>query len=271
MAEKRYYWMKLQDDFFDSKRIKKLRRLAGGDTFTIIYLKMQLLAMKHDGMLEYAGLEDSFAKELALDLDEDDDNVAVTVNYLLNCGLLETSDDRSFFLPYAVANTGSEGSSAKRMRDCRERKAALETSAAEMLQQPVTEASQSDETSMEGRHIVTERKRRDREETEKKGISQLIVDLYNETCVSLPRVRSLSDARKKAIKARMNLYTLEDFKTLFEKAQASDFLKGKNARDWMANFDWLVKDANMAKVLDGCYDSNRRSSSGHGEEDDDVL
>ena len=123
MAEKRYYWLKLQDDFFDSKRIKKLRKLAGGDTFTIIYLKMQLLAMKRDGVLEYTGLEDSFAKELALDLDEDDDNVAVTVAYLLNCGLLETSDDREYFVPYAVLNTGSEGSSTKRVREHRERKA----------------------------------------------------------------------------------------------------------------------------------------------------
>lgn len=47
MAEnKRYYWLKLMDDFFDSKRIKKLRKMAGGDTYTIIYLKMQLLSLK---------------------------------------------------------------------------------------------------------------------------------------------------------------------------------------------------------------------------------
>ena len=42
MAEKRYYWLKFRDDFFDSKRIKKLRKMAGGDTYTIIYLKMML-------------------------------------------------------------------------------------------------------------------------------------------------------------------------------------------------------------------------------------
>lgn len=125
MAEKRYYWLKLQDDFFNSLRIKKLRKLAGGDTFTIIYLKMQLLAMKKDGVLEYKGLEDSFAKELALELDEDDDNVDITVRYLLSCGLLETSNDRKYFVPYAVENTGSEGSSAKRMRDARAKSVTL--------------------------------------------------------------------------------------------------------------------------------------------------
>ena len=72
MAEnKRYYWLKLMDDFFASKRIKKLRKLAGGDTYTIIYLKMQLLSLNRGGYLEYTGLEDEFYKEVALDIDED--------------------------------------------------------------------------------------------------------------------------------------------------------------------------------------------------------
>ena len=123
MAGKRYYWLKLQDGFFDSKRIKKLRKIAGGDTYTIIYLKMQLLAMKRDGVLEHSGLEDSFAAELALDLNEEPDNVSVTVSYLLSCGLLETADSREYFVPYSVENTGSEGTSAKRMRQLRERHA----------------------------------------------------------------------------------------------------------------------------------------------------
>lgn len=119
--QKRYYWLKLQDGFFNSKRIKKLRKLAGGDTYTIIYLKMQLLAMKTGGILKWTGLEESFADELALDLDEDPDNVAVTMRYLLSVGLAETDDNSKFFLPYAVENVGSETSAAKRMRDMRER------------------------------------------------------------------------------------------------------------------------------------------------------
>lgn len=122
MAEKRFFWLKLQEDFFKSKRIKKLRRIAGGDTYTIIYLKMQLLAIKNGGCLEYTGLESSFAKELALDIDEDPENVTITVNFLLSCGLMETSDNSEYFLPYAVLNTGSESSSTQRVRDYRERK-----------------------------------------------------------------------------------------------------------------------------------------------------
>lgn len=82
---------------------------------------------------------------------------------------------------------------------------------------------------------------------------QQIVDLYNSICKSFPSVRSLSDARRKAIKARLNTYTLEDFQTVFENAEASSFLKGSNDRNWSANFDWLIKDSNIAKVLEGNY------------------
>lgn len=123
---KRYYWLKLHDDFFDSKRIKKLRRMAGGDTYLIIYLKMQLLAMKSDGVLKWTGLEENFADELALDLDESPDNVQVVLAYLLNCGLAETSDNISYFLPYAISNTGSETASTQRVKEHRKRLKALQ-------------------------------------------------------------------------------------------------------------------------------------------------
>lgn len=124
MAEgKRYYWLKLYDDFFGSLRIKKLRKMAGGDTFVIIYLKMQLKAMKSEGILQFKGVEEDFVDELALDLDEEPDNVRITLAYLTACGLCETSDSINFFLPYAVENTGSEGASAQRVREFRAKQA----------------------------------------------------------------------------------------------------------------------------------------------------
>lgn len=122
MAEgKRYFWLRLHDDFFRSVRIKKLRRMAGGDTYVVIYLKMQLKAMKSDGVLTWRGYEQDFVDELAIDLDEEPDNVRVTLAYLLSCGLAETEDKVNFFLPYAVENTGSETAAAERMRKMRGR------------------------------------------------------------------------------------------------------------------------------------------------------
>lgn len=120
MAEKRYYWLKLKDDFFDSIRIKKLRSLAGGDTYTIIYLKMLLKAIKNDGILEYQGIETSICEEIALDINESPDNVGVALKYLLSCGLAEQQYN-DCLLPEAIELVGSEQESAERVRNYRER------------------------------------------------------------------------------------------------------------------------------------------------------
>ena len=90
---KRYYWLKLPEDFFRQKPIKKLRKIAGGDTYTIIYLKMLLIAMKEDGKLYFEGVEDDFYEELSLELDEDSENVKVTVLFLIRQGLMELIDE----------------------------------------------------------------------------------------------------------------------------------------------------------------------------------
>ena len=139
---KRYYWLRLYDDFFTSKRIKKLRRMAGGDTYTIIYLKMQLTAMKNDGILKWTGLEDNIADELSLDLDESPDDIKVTLAFLLSCGLAETSDNVSYYFPYSVCNVGSEGSSAKRVRDFRRRQKEINSSEALQCNTDVTPMKQ---------------------------------------------------------------------------------------------------------------------------------
>lgn len=84
-----------------------------------------------------------------------------------------------------------------------------------------------------------------------------VVEAYNKTCVSFPAVKSLSESRKKAIRARLKTYSLGDFQAMFEKAEKSDFLKGENQRNWSANFDWMIKDSNFAKILDGNYDNDK--------------
>ncbi|MBQ1358498.1 MAG: DUF4373 domain-containing protein [Oscillospiraceae bacterium] len=87
-----------------------------------------------------------------------------------------------------------------------------------------------------------------------------IMSLFNRICTGFPQISKMSDRRRKAIKARINAgYSIRDFETVFEKAQASDFLKGANDRNWSADFDWMIADSNMAKILDGNYDNGKAS------------
>lgn len=89
---------------------------------------------------------------------------------------------------------------------------------------------------------------------------QQIADMYNATCVSFPRLTRLSEKRKRAIKARLRKYSIDDIQRVFEIAEESDFLKGENNRNWSADFDWMMNDTNMAKILDGKY-ANRKSTA----------
>lgn len=112
MAEKTYYWLKLEKNFFTSKAMKKLRKIAGGDAYTIIYLKLQLLSLENEGILYFEGVEDSLIDELALDIDEDVDNVRFTIMFLEKCGLLEINNDSEMFLteiPYAIGKETEDG------------------------------------------------------------------------------------------------------------------------------------------------------------------
>lgn len=119
---KRYYWLKLPDDFFRQKPIKKLRRIAGGDTYTIIYLKMLLVSLKNEGKLFFDGVEENFTEEIALELDEEEENVKVTVQFLMAQGLLQLIDESEYELTECSRMVGSESASAERMRRLRDKK-----------------------------------------------------------------------------------------------------------------------------------------------------
>lgn len=158
---KRYFWLKLKEEFFQDKEIKKLRRIAGGDTYTIIYLKLMLLSLKSDGRLYFDGIEDSFYEELALEIDEDPENVKVTLMYLEKMSLVKLVNEDEMFLTQMDNLIVSESESAKRVRAHRARKKLLEGSNGQ-LELPLSQGAagfeddfDSDET-LHGNADVTE-------------------------------------------------------------------------------------------------------------------
>ena len=89
-----------------------------------------------------------------------------------------------------------------------------------------------------------------------------IKDLYHQICISYPKLRSIDGNRKKAIAARWRMYkSLDIFDEVFRNAENSEFLKGNNDRNWSADFDWMMKPTNFAKILEGKYNKNDNSYS----------
>ena len=122
---KKYYWLKLKADFFTSRAMKKLRRIAGGDTYTIIYLKLQLLSLKDEGLLFYEGVEPTFYEEMALALDEDAENVRATLIFLESMGLITQNNEHEYILSEVPYLIGGESESAERVRRFRSKQALL--------------------------------------------------------------------------------------------------------------------------------------------------
>jgi len=144
MARK-YYWLKLNEDFFRQKEIKKLRKIAGGDTYTIIYQKMLLLSLKNEGKLYFDGVEDDFAEEIALEIDEDVENVKVTILFLIKNQLVKEISEDEIFMSIIPNLIGKESTSAERMRKHREKKKQLELENKQQIKSPAktsTERSQ---------------------------------------------------------------------------------------------------------------------------------
>lgn len=255
MSERRLYWLKLKESFFTDKAMKKLRRMAGGDTYTVIYLKMLLLGLKNNGRIYYDGVEDTFHEEIALELDEEPENVQFCMLYLEKNGLLEKVSETEAFLTETPELTISEAASTARSRRSRAKKALQCNGDATVTQQCCNKNATLD------KDIEKDNKRKDTDTDIEAYIApsarartvvdyQAIVDDYNTTCTKLPACKKLSETRKRAIKARLNTYSAEELHKVFVAAQNSSWHTGENDRNWRADFDWLMTDRNAAKMLE---------------------
>lgn len=157
---KRYYWLQLKTDFFDQKEIKLLRKIAGGDTFTVIYLKMLLASLKDDGKLYFESIGDDFIEEVALLIDEDVENVSLTISFLQNKGLIDIIEKDEYFLNRVPEMVGSEAFSTERSRRHRANKK-------QELLQSNAEPLQTNNAETVVQQHATKRRDIDREELEK--------------------------------------------------------------------------------------------------------
>lgn len=243
----KYYYMRLKESFFDDDAIKILEAMPDGYLYSNILLKLYLKSLKFNGRLMYNDRIPYNATVLATLTNHNVGVVEKALATFEQLGLIEVLDNGAIYMLDIQNYIGKTTTEADRKREYRNR---IEEEKQALLGQMSGQMSDKSTPEKEiEKEIDTEIEKRERVDY------QRIAAMFNDTCVSFPKLKALSDARKKAIKARLHTYTYDDFQTLFNKAEASDFLKGKNNRDWQATFDWLIKDANMAKVLDGNYDN----------------
>ena len=261
--EKRFFWLKLRESFFNDTYIKAMRTLPNGDSLVITYLEMALYSLKTNGVIEYGELMPSLCEEIAIAINEPVSRVKKTIEVLIKSRAAEQSGN-SLYLIEMMKLMGSESTSAERMRKLRSKKSD---------EPAVTPASQcdKDELSQVTKSVTTEIELEKELELESDTDTPLpppgrasparetpdykaIVEQFNSVCTALPKVRDLTEPRKKAIKSALKRLGGEGLTELFRKTAASEFLCGKNG-GWKASFDWILKPANFTKILEGNYNN----------------
>ncbi len=250
-------WIKITTDIFDDEKILLIESLPDSYAIITVWFKLLCLAGKQNnsgvfmmGKIAYTD------KMLATIFRMKESTVTMALNTFEQFEMVEIIDG-----VITIPNWGKH----QNLEQLEERrKYQREYQKEYRKKQKLLTAAETEESKCLHKHLhernvnSLEEDKEEREididiDREERTDYKSLVDLYHSICKSFPSVRSLSEARKKAIKARLNTYSLDDFKTVFENAEASAFLKGSNDRNWSANFDWLIADKNFVKVLEGNY------------------
>ena len=85
-----------------------------------------------------------------------------------------------------------------------------------------------------------------------------VQNLFNDVCYNFPACRNLTKTRLEKVRILLSEFALDDIKKVFEKANGSDYLTGKNDRGWRAGFDWIIEVDNFVKIQDGNFDNKAK-------------
>lgn len=257
-------WIRLSIDMFDNRKIKYLRSLPDGDKIILIWVALLTIAGRCNagGMIFLTENIPYTTKMLGDELDFEENTIILALNALRKLGMIQNHDEALLITGWEEHQNidGLEKireQSRKRVEKFRDKQKELSCNVT--VTPDVTQCNAIERELELDEELEIEREEekegdKEREEIKKEKINyQQIADMYNATCVSLPSLVALSESRKRTIKARSKKYTIEQLQTLFSMAESSDFLAGRTDNWKGADFDWIMKEGNLPKVLEGKY------------------
>ena len=81
-----------------------------------------------------------------------------------------------------------------------------------------------------------------------------VQEIFNKVCIFFKPCLAITKNRSDKLKKLLKQFSIDEIKEVFEKANSSDFLQGKNDQGWVATFDWLIIIDNFVKVKEGNFD-----------------
>lgn len=250
-------------DMRNDLKIRGLRRQFGNDGYAVWCYLLEVLTDTEDLCIDI----DNMAGLLSADFDIDRERLMGIVGYCLQVGLFVK--DGSMLYSKRHRERIMDVLEYSREKSERGRKAVMVRWNRNSSSNTIEIPSDTDVIQPNTNKTREEESREDKTRKEKTRVEYPcaeIVKVWNEACVSLPKVLRLSDARRDKVKARLKEWggnSPEEMtakaRDLFERIEASDFLTGRNGK-WKATFDWIFDSrSNWIKVLEGNYDNKRGS------------
>jgi hypothetical protein len=264
---KKFYWIKLSKEFVNGDVIDFLLSNENGSEYVVLYLKLCLLAINTGGKLEQQ------IGEIIVPIDIDKiqrdckffsrDTIIVAIELYKKLGLVYYDENGILNIANYENLVGHKTDYAIQKSNQR---------AAKMLEAKLSKDNTVDSiedkgvdnvhTEIRDKSLKSLKSLKDTEKRKrKKKVSNYqpsedclkVIELYKSTCVSFSKIHAMSDKRYKAIEKLLENFSVADFVTVFNNAEASDFLKGHNDRGWKPSFDWMLSENNFVKVLDNNY------------------
>ena len=228
---KRYFWLKLKEDFFDDDAISWLEEQNNGKEYALFYLKLCLKSLKNDGILiRKVGniLVPYDTKKIGEITRTDEDTVIVAMELLKKIGLIELQENGALYMTQLSSMIGSETNGAERKRRYREAQKALKQGDnVPSLSQACPENCPL-ELELE---LELEKDIEKGDNVDYTSIIHEVIDYLNAKVGT--RYGYKSKASVPHIKARVNEgYTVEDFKTVIDN-KADSWLGDKDMEKYL--------------------------------------
>lgn len=263
MGDKKYYWLKLKEDFFEEDTLAWLEEQTNGKEYCLFYLKLCLKSLKTNGILiRNVGriLIPYDVKKLGEITKTNIDTVTVAMELFKKIGLIQILDNGEIYITQLEQMVGSETKWAKYKKKERELK---KLDNVQLL------------SNINPKNVHTEiEKEIEKEKDIEKDIEievsttkvalipkhlECIVIAWNN--LNLSTIKSIQNTRLKLLNARIKDYGIDGVLQAINYIKESSFLKGQNNKNWTITFDWLIKPSNFIKVLEGNYTDKEDGSN----------
>ena len=295
-------WIKLRIDMFDDEKIKIIQSMPDGDALLVVWIRLIALAGKcnANGLVL---VEDEFPytdEMLSVIFNKPLQTVKLALTTFEKFRMIE-STTKGIYITNFDKHQNIEGMERIREQNRIRKQRQRERNKALLLEElpsgsaadPAPGIDENNNVTSQSRDMSREvTKQREEEEKEEEYINissdedilsgpadetpdpvpdsgriridyQHIMTDFHDTCIDLPTIRAMSEARKKKIRTLLNEFDkLKIWKDvtvygrlhrLFKMVQDSDFLSGRNGRWNGCSFDWLINKTNALKIIEGTY------------------